>query len=340
MKLLTYYFLWLFVVTNTIAAIIYTGYYFLFIPQFNAALPGWLLVVFSLVEIPLILRSVHAMGTRHRKWLLAYIICKIFCILLVIKWSVMVHSAGRIVTVAEALTIVFLSVHAWSLIIIYKLKTYTPRSARRPYTASFVYLLAVCMGVVSAGFIGADIYTRIQTEYYAMHINRQIKHKSLPADTASWKTYVHPREPKDRLPGFEVRIPPTWKYNDNTFTISTSSAQLTIDRSGTNSKLCLYPDTSHSDTLYNNHIYVSLIPVFTFTLNGRENRVGLMPVQRHSTTLQLLVCERWIRFDGLAEYTSDVYNQNIGNVLITINRNDTTSLQQLVTILQTIAIRP
>ena len=98
MKFLIYCFLWLFAVTNAIAAMIYTGYYFLFIPQFNAAFSGWFLVISSLIDMPLIVRSAHRLGTKQAKWLLTYALLKVFCLLLTIKFSIMVHPAGKTIT--------------------------------------------------------------------------------------------------------------------------------------------------------------------------------------------------------------------------------------------------
>lgn len=340
MKILIYCFLWLFAVTNAIAAMIYTGYYFLFIPQFNAAFSGWFLVISSLIDMPLIVRSTHRIGAKHAKWLLTYLLLKIFCILLTIKFSIMVHPAGKTVTVTEVLTVFFLVIHSISLIVIYFVRNYKPRSIRRTFTASLFYLIAISLTVSSMGLIGSDIYTRIQTEYYGKKVEKLLPANKSSVSTKDWKQYKHIRKPEDILPGFQISVPQGWTIDDHTITISTHSAKLHFDRSSKNSKLCIYSDTSRSDILYNNHVYISLLPVYTFDLNGQKNRIGLLPVERHSSALSFLVCERWVRFDGLVEYTSEIYNQDIGNAYISVNRNDIQSLKQIVTMLQTLTILP
>ncbi len=340
MKYLTYCFLWLFAVTNTIAGMIYIGYYFLFISQFNAALPGWFLVLISLIEIPLIIRVASKQGTLHTKLVKLIILADLFLILITTKISLMTHNYARPVTVTEILTIFLLSTHLIGQIIVSRILKHPKRSKERYLFDSVTYLICVTLSLVTIAVIGEQIFLRVQTEVKANTMKQLLSRKQKSKDTHEWIVYEHRRLPEEALPGFRMSVPKDWHLDDASYTVSTSSAQIIIKRKNINSTLCLFPDTTRTDALYNNNIYVSLLPVMSLTITGETNVIGLKTLDRHADNLTLLVCEKWIRFDGTTEYSTEVSNQNMGTITILLNSPKPDTLRTIKKILESIAILP
>lgn len=340
MKYLIYCFLWLFAVTNTIAGMIYIGYYFLFISQFNAALPGWFLVLISLIEIPLIIRVASKQGTLHGRLLKVLILCDLFLIVMTIKVSLMTHNYTKPVTLTEIVTIVFLCIHLIGQGIVSRILTYPKRSEKRYVFDSVVYLMAVTFSLVTIAVLGEQIFLHVQTELKADSLKHVVSGKLKKQSTHEWITYEHKRLPDESLPGFRMSVPKDWRIDDNSFTISTHSAHIIIRRKNITSTLCLFPETTRTDALYNNNVYISLLPVMSLTITGQSNILGLKTINRHSQILTLLVCEKWIRFDGIPEYSTEVSNQNMGTITVLLDTQNTDTVIAVKKILESITILP
>lgn len=340
MKILIYTFLWLFAVTNTIAGMIYIGYYFLFISQFNAALPGWYLVLISFIEIPLIIRVASKQGTLHTQLVKLLILSDLFLILITTKMSLMTHNYARPITVTEILTIFLLCMHLFAQIIVARILKYSKRSQKRYLFDSVIYLVAVTLSLVTIAVIGEQLLLRVQTEVKANTMKQLLSRKQKSKDTHEWIVYEHRRLPEESLPGFRMSVPKDWHVDDASFTVSTTSAQIIIGRKNISSTLCLFPDTTRTDALYNNNIYVSLLPVMSLTITGETNVIGLKTIDRHADNLTLLVCEKWMRFDGIPEYSTEISNQNLGTIIIVLKSQRPDTLMTVKKILESIAILP
>lgn len=340
MIILIYTFLWLFVITNVSASVIYIGYYFLFVPQFNAALPGWFMTIISLIEIPLIIRVAQKKGTRHPLLSKLLIICNLFLILLTVKISSMAHVIDRPITVSEILTVYFVCIHIVALYIIASMLNKPIRHFKRTVYTSLMYLAAVTLSLVTMALVGEHMYRSVQTTMQAERVRKAILSQKKSTDTSKWIVYEHKRKPSESLPGFRMLVPQNWDIDDQSTTVSTSSAKIVLNRRQVKSNVCLYPDTIRNNVLYNNNLYIFLSPVMKLTIDGRSNTLALLPVKRHSTSNTYIVCERWIRFDGLIEYTTEIGDQTLGNISVEVTTLESRTFATIKAILESITILP